>query len=192
MSSSTVDFTQLTALPQLYAEMIRGCHIGRLHDSTLWSNLEDNLDAYTAVFQGLGMELAMDPRGFAWLQSPGENKAIAPRVRQIALLLLLLYEHQAAKGHSLEAFDRWLIDDHVLQEMRKNSRDLLETEGLGSLEDLNSVMKAAVRLGFARSESDGWKLLAAVRRFTDRFEELAQANEPAEEAGTQADARQES
>lgn len=190
MSSSTVDFTRLTALAELYADMSRGRHIGRIHDSALWSNLEDNLDAYTTVFQGLGMELAIDPRGFAWLQNPRDNQAIAPRVRQIALLLLLLYEHQAAKGHSLEAFDRWLIDEPVLQEIRKGSRDLLETEGLGSLDDLSSVMKAAVRLGFARSESDGWQLLAAVRRFTDRFEELAQAGESPEEADIQADSRQ--
>lgn len=176
MTEQTINLGELTALPELFKDMIRGRHIGRLNDSALWNNLEEQADQYTRLFAALGMDLQIDPRGFAWLENPREDQPMSKRVREIALVLLLIYEYQASQGHSLEEFDRWHIDHELLRRVQESNRDLLETERIPSADELATILKAAVARGFARVEDGGWRLLPAVRRFTDRFEALAAAS----------------
>jgi argonaute-like protein implicated in RNA metabolism and viral defense len=60
---------------------------------------------------------------------------------------------------------------------------LLKAENLADVESLAQVMRAASNYGFAIADQGGWRLLPAVFRYLDRFEELARKapDEPGDE-----------
>lgn len=177
MTEGWIDLSGMSALPDLFNRLLRGVHIGRLNESALWASLEANAEKYTELFAALGFELRVDQRGFAWLENPREEQQLSTKVRPIALMLMLVFERQAAQGRSLEEFDRWVIDHEMLRQILIDNKDMLETSGYTSLDKLEGIMTSATRYGFAQPEDEGWRLLPAIRRFTDQFEALADASD---------------
>lgn len=178
---STITPLYLHKLPQLneiFSFLNSGKHMNRLADHRLWAELERERDAYEMLFCALGYTLRVDDRGFAWFYFDEASSNVSKTTRQLALLFMLVFEFQADAGLNLGRFTDWLIDDKLLSALLERNRMLLEAEGLADRELLEQLLKSSSNYGFATTEGNRWRLLPAVFRYLDRFEELAQAREP--------------
>ena len=167
-----VDLNTLGNLAELFKLFNGGKHLNRVADPGLWTELEQEADAYRSLFQSLGYELRIDRRGFAWFHNDEASSNITKTTRQLALLFLVVFEYQADAGHSLQRFDAWPIDRALLRAIFEQYQELLTAEEL-DVEGLEGLLETAVRYGFAVAESGGWRLLPAVYRYLDHFEKLA-------------------
>ena len=168
-----VDLNTLSNLAELFKLFNGGKHLNRVTEPILWAELEQEADAYQSLFQSLGYKLRIDMRGFAWFHNDEASSNITKTTRQLALLFLVVFEYQADVGQSLQRFDAWLIDKALLKAIFEQSQELLTAEELDA-EGLEGLLETAARYGFAVAESGGWRLLPAVYRYLDHFEELAQ------------------
>ena len=169
---------KLTQIKDVFGVLIRGRHLNRLHDGALWNELDRERDTYDALFTQLGYQLVIDERGFAWFDTDEPAQNIANRTRNLALLMLALFERQADVGMGLPRFHEWMIDSELLAEVLERSRTMLESEGLSNLDQLANTMGTAVSYGFAVAESTGrWRLLPATWRYLDSFEEISAQHE---------------
>lgn len=172
-----IDLQKLPQLAELFRLFNAGKHLNHLIDAVLWVALEQQHAAYQQIFHALGYQLCVDPRGFAYFSTGEARPNVSKTSRQLALLLMLLFEQQADTGANLADFSRWRIDHEWLSTLIKNNHELLEVEQMDSVEALEGILKTAVFYGFAESETDGWRLLAAVWRYLEYFEQIAQQPE---------------
>lgn len=172
--SQPIDLKKLPQLAELFRLFNAGKHLNHLTDAVLWVALEQQHDAYQQIFNALGYQLCIDPRGFAYFSSGDVRSNVSKTSRQLALLLMLLFEQHADTGANLADFARWQIDRTLLNTLIKNNHELLEVEQMDSLEALEGILKTAVSYGFAQAETDSWRLLAAVWRYLEYFEQVAQ------------------
>ncbi|WP_020561570.1 condensin complex protein MksE [Methylosarcina fibrata] len=163
---------KLPHLNEIFGLLTSGKHLNRLVDHQLWTELEKEQAAYETLFGALGYVLRIDGRGFAWFHYDEASSNVSKTTRQLALLFMLIFEFQADAGHHLGRFTDWVIDDKLLSAIREKNRLLLEAEALAEEDALPQLLKSASNYGFAMSEGNGWKLLSAVYRYLDRFEEL--------------------
>lgn len=173
--SQLIDLQKLPQLADLFRLFNAGKHLNHLTDTVLWVALEQQHAAYQQIFHALGYQLCVDPRGFAYFSTGDARPNVSKTSRQLALLLMLLFEQQADTGANLADFSRWRIDHEWLSTLIKNNHELLEVEQMDSVEALEGILKTAVFYGFA--EADGWRLLAAVWRYLEYFEQVAQKPE---------------
>ena len=164
---------QLSRLKELFAMLNAGRHVNRLSEPVLWAELEREAAQYERVFAALGYELRIDGRGYAWFQTSDASGTVSKATRQLALSFMLIFEQQADAGQHLGRFVDWRIDRGLLTGLLDKNRALLDAEGLAELEPLQQLLDTAVRYGFADAANGAWRLLPAVFRYLDRFEELA-------------------
>ena len=175
MSTDQLRLDQLPGLANFFRLFNSGKHLNRASEPALWAELEREQDAYTSLFKSLGFDLAFDGRGYAWFYTEDASQYTSKTSRQLALLFMVLFEFQADAGKPLLRFSDWPIDRGLLYEVYEKNRDLLEAEELDS-SGLFALLGTAERYGFAISNSRHWRLLPAVCRYLDHFEELAQSN----------------
>lgn len=164
---------KMPLLAELFATLNSGRHLNRLADHRLWAELEKERSDYERLFDALGYQLRVDDRGFAWFHFDEASSTVSKTTRQLALLWMLIFSTQADAGQHLGRFTDWVIDRKLLATLIENHRAVLEAEGLSEVEYLEQLMKSASNYGFAQPESGHWRLLPAVFRYLDRFEELA-------------------
>jgi hypothetical protein len=172
-SVSPLYLHKLPHLNEIFGFLTSGKHLNRLVDHQLWTELEKEQAAYETLFGALGYALRIDGRGFAWFHYDEASSNVSKTTRQLALLFMLIFEFQADAGQHLGRFTDWVIDEKLLSAIREKNRLLLEAEALAEEEALPQLLKSASHYGFAMPEGNGWKLLSAVYRYLDRFEELA-------------------
>lgn len=180
---SEIQLKQLPHLKQLFAMLNGGQHINRISDPLLWVELEKESTQYETLFGALGYELRIDARGFAWFQTAQASSTVSKATRQLALLFMLIFEQQADAGQQLGRFGDWRIDRAYLAALWDKNRVLLEAEGFFAVEPLQQLLDTAARYGFAETTAYGWRLLPAVLRYLDRFEELAGTGDDAAQDG---------
>lgn len=183
--SAPLDLNKMPRLRELFSLLNGGRHINRVADPALWAELEREAIQYEALFAALGYELRIDGRGYAWFQTGEASATVSKATRQLALLFMLLFELQADAGQHLGRFTDWHIDRKLLAALWDKNQALLEAEGFADAEPLSQLLDAAARYGFAEALPNGWRLLPAVFRYLDRFEELSGANDPAHAAGVE-------
>ena len=174
MSVNQIQLTQLPGLTRLFRLFNSGKHLNRHSEPALWADLEQQKEAYTELFSSLGYELVIDPRGFAWFYTEEGNANTNKTSRQLALLLMVLFEFQADAGKPLQRFSDWRVDKALISEVYGKNRDLLLAEEMDDSR-LLTLLDTAERYGFTVRESGHWRLLPAVCRYLDRFEELTQS-----------------
>lgn len=165
---------KLPLLSEVFSFLNSGKHLNRMADHRLWAELDRERDAYEQLFTSLGYALRIDDRGFAWFQVEEASSSVSKMTRQLALLFMLIFEHQADQGLHLGRFTDWLIDEALLASLLEKNRLLLEAEGLADRELLEQALRAATNYCFAAADGNAWRILPAVFRYLDRFEELAQ------------------
>lgn len=174
---------KLEHLEAIFAALIRGKHVNRLHDGPWWTELERETATYAELFSLLGYQLVLDPRGFAWFHTEEPAPNTANKTRNLALLMLALFERKADEGVDLTRFHDWVVDGQLLDELQQGHEAMLEAEGLVSRDALATTLASAVTYGFAVQDGPGrWRLLPATWRYLDSFEALA--TEIAEETAT--------
>ena len=181
MSSAFVNLDKLTSLVELFRWFNSGKHLNRLSEPALWVELENNLEAYQALYSAMGYEMRLDKRGFAWFHAEDASSNTSKTTRQLALLFMMIFDTQADAGKALLRFDEWRLDTAFLQQVMEQHQSLLEAEGLDQ-EGLKSLLDTAVRFGFARDEAGHWRLVPAVCRYLDHFEALADHHHRREQA----------
>jgi hypothetical protein len=174
MSSHHIHLGQLPNLAILFRWLNSGKHLNRMSEPALWAELEREQDAYTSLFNSLGFELAFDARGFAWFNTDDGSANTSKTSRQLALLFMVLFEFQADAGKPLLRFSDWRIDNGFIDDVYEKNRDLLVAEDM-DISALLSLLATAERYGFAVKDAGHWRLLPAVCRYLDHFEELAQS-----------------
>lgn len=178
----TIDLKQLTQLQALFRVLSSGAHINRLQDTELWQDLERYYANYEGLFSALGFTLVMDGRGFAYFKTEQASSYTNKLTRRLALLLMLLFEYQADHGLHLFQFQQWRIDSALLDKLNQQYHAMLEAEDMASVQVLQETLDRAARMGFALFDDGNYRLLPAVHRYLDLFEELAQADKPELEA----------
>ena len=176
-----LNLERLGALAELFAALNAGRHLNRLHDLALWTELERERDAYELLFARLGFDLRIDDRGFAWFHFEDSSSAMSKATRHLALLLLLIFEHQADAGRHLGRFGDWRIDRALLTELIEKHQLLLEAEALADPDALMAIMRSAANYGFAEADGQAWRLLPSVYRYLDRFEALTRSDDVLED-----------
>ena len=112
MTNSTINTIQLhklSKLSELFQFFNSGKHLNRLSEPELWAALEQEQSQYEAIFSSLGYRLRLDGRGFAWFHSEESNNNVSKTTRQLALVLMVLFDYQADNQKSLARFGDWLI-----------------------------------------------------------------------------------
>lgn len=168
----TTLLSQMPALAELFRLFLSGKHLNRIAEPVLWAELEQQQASYAELFAALGFELRLDGRGFAWFHSGDASSTIGKTSRQLALLFMLIFDAQANTGKTLQRFNDWLLDNAWLTELYNQQQQVLAAEGL-SVDGLIELLGRACSLGFAQAEPAGWRLLPAVCRYLDHFEDLA-------------------
>lgn len=174
----TLDLTTLTRLQPLFKRLSSGAHLNRLQDAELWVALESQQSHYEALFAALGFALTVDGRGFAYFKTELASAYTGKLTRRLALLLMLLFEYQADQGLHLFQFQQWRLDTVLLAKLKQQYQALLETEEISTMKTLTEILDSAARVGFLVFEDESYRLLPAVHRYLDLFEELAQAERP--------------
>ena len=172
MSSDQIRLRQMPGLAQFFRLFSSGKHLNRVAEPALWAELEREQEAYTSLFNSLGFELVFDARGFAWFNTEDGSAATSKTTRQLALLFMVLFEFQADAGKPLLRFSDWVIDKTLINDVHEKNHDLLLADELDS-EALLALLGTAERFGFAHRDAGHWRLLPAVCRYLDHFEELA-------------------
>lgn len=173
MRNSKLDLTELTHLTELFNLFNSGRHLNRSTDAALWYELEQQSEQYRHLFSNLGFELRIDGRGFAWFHDDEGNQNINKQSRQLALLLMVIFDYQADNGRSLGQFYQWAIDNALLDEVYEKHQGLLDAEELDQ-GGLVKILENAVRKGFAIQENNHWRLLPSVYRYLDHFEAITE------------------
>ncbi|GAB6263405.1 condensin complex protein MksE [Photobacterium sp. R1] len=173
MQNSKIDLSELAHLTELFSVFNSGRHLNRSTDAALWHALELKAKQYQFLFSSLGFDLRIDGRGFAWFHDDEGSQNINKQSQQLALLLMVIFDHQADIGRSLGQFYLWTIDNSLLDEVYKKHQGLLDAEELdrGSL---IKILENAVRKGFAVQEKNHWRLLPSVYRYLDHFEAITE------------------
>jgi hypothetical protein len=171
--TQAIDLQRLVHLADLFKHFNSGKHLNRLSDAALWAELEQEQEAYAALFQALGYELRIDGRGFAWFHTDEKSTTLSQQSRQFALLFMVIFDTQADAGKALNRFSDWAIDRALFTTASEHHQELLQAEGL-DVDALLALMERAETFGFARREAGHWQLLPAVCRYLDHFEALAE------------------
>ena len=172
-NAATIPLDKLPSLSEIFSHLNSGKHLNRLQDHDLWVELEREEPQYRILFERLGFTLRFDQRGFAWLHEKNASTDLHKNSRKLALFFMLIFQHQADLGKHLRGFAEWAIDRSVLGVIFDKNRTLLEASETAPLDFIEKWPALACRYGFAVTEHQGWRLLPAVWRYLDLFQELA-------------------
>jgi hypothetical protein len=171
----TINLLHLPQLQPLFKRLNSGTHLNRLQDTELWVELEKQQSQYESLFAALGFVLVLDGRGFAYFKTDQASSYTGKLTRRLALLLMLLFEYQADQGLHLFQFQQWRLDTSLLEKLWQQYHSVLEAEEISSPQLLKDTLDSAARIGFLVLEESAYRLLPAVHRYLDLFEELAHA-----------------
>ena len=170
--NAPLSLSSMPSLSEIFRIFLSGKHLNRMAEPTYWTELEQNEEHYTELFKALGYELRIDGRGFAWFQTNEALSATSKTSRELALLMMVIFDVQANEGIPLHRFVDWLLTRKWLTEAYAHHQEVLDAEGLNP-ERISELMNRAGVLGFIKTEPQGWRLLPAVYRYLDHFEALA-------------------
>lgn len=173
MHNNHIDLNELSHLKELFNLFSSGYHLNRWANASLWHELEKHSDQYQVLFKNVGFDLEIDSRGFAWFHDEEGNPNITKQSRQLALLIMVIFDYQADSGRALGQFYQWIIDRELLSAVYEKHQALLDAEELDQ-DALVKILDVAVRKGFAAQDNIHWQLLPAVYRYLDHFEAITE------------------
>ena len=175
MSEGIINLAKLKQLEAIFKDMTAGKHINRLNAPGVWAELEREHESYMALFTALGYDYRVDARGFAWLDSSDATNSVSATSRQLALVLMVLFDNQSSEGKQLGQFTEWPINRDLLNNAAEKHKELMKAEAI-SPDDMLKILVDAAKLGFTAVDGfGGVTLLPSVSRFLDHFEALVEA-----------------
>lgn len=181
---TTINLAELNELQAINKKLVSGYHISE-QDTTLWQQLDQNIEAYQALFHSLGHDLQHDSRGFYYLGSDESTPNMGKISRAIALTIFILIEHFANQGKDpLRAIFDEVTDLELMQTLIQTNKHLFDQLEIFSGSDLRKdVYLRMVRLGLAKEVEQGFIHLAPVYRYIDALMEVTE--EGVDELGEQ-------
>ncbi|EKE73651.1 condensin complex protein MksE [Gallaecimonas xiamenensis] len=163
-----IDLAELKALEDIHRKLAAGYHLSETEPG-LWLDLSAQHDAYAALFAALGYSLKHDERGFFYFDTPETSVNMSKTSQWFALTLYCLVEDFADAGKDpVNALFDNVLGFTEMDQLVSRHLPLFEQLNVQSASDLRKeVFNRMVRLGFAREEGDGFKLLAPCHRFLD-------------------------
>lgn len=170
---TTINLDRLNELQAINKKLVSGYHISE-QDTTLWQELDQQIDSYQALFTALGHDLQHDARGFYYLASDESTPNMGKISRAIALTIYILIEHYANQGKDpLRVLFDEVCDLELMQTIVQLNKHLFDQLEIFSGSDLRKdVFLRMVRLGLAREVEQGFMLLAPIYRYIDALMEV--------------------
>lgn len=170
---TVINLSDLSELQNIYKKLAGGYHISE-HDTTLWQQLDQQFDAYEALFTGLGQELKRDSRGFFYFGADESTPNMGKTSRSFGLTLFVLIEYFANQGKDpLRALLDEVIDLELMQTIVVQNKHLFDQLELFSGSELRKdVYGRMVRYGLAREVENGYQHLSPVYRYIDALMEV--------------------
>ncbi|PHI37774.1 hypothetical protein CBQ28_08360 [Pseudoalteromonas sp. GCY] len=170
---TTINLDMLNELQAINKKLVSGYHICE-QDTTLWQELDQQIDSYQALFSALGHDLQHDARGFYYLASDESTPNMGKISRAIALTIYILIEHYANQGKDpLRVLFDESCDLELMQTIVQLNKHLFDQLEIFSGSDLRKdVFLRMVRLGLAREVEQGFMLLAPIYRYIDALMEV--------------------
>ncbi|MBR8844551.1 MULTISPECIES: hypothetical protein [Pseudoalteromonas] len=170
---TTINLDMLNELQAINKKLVSGYHISE-QDTTLWQELDQQIDSYQALFSALGHDLQHDARGFYYLASDESTPNMGKISRAIALTIYILIEHYANQGKDpLRVLFDESCDLERMQTIVQLNKHLFDQLEIFSGSDLRKdVFLRMVRLGLAREVEQGFMLLAPIYRYIDALMEV--------------------
>lgn len=168
-----INLNELTHLQAINKKLVAGYHICE-QDNLMWQELDQNIDAYSALFSALGNELKHDSRGFYYFSSDESTPNMGKISRAIALTIYILIEHYANTGKDpMRALFDEVNDLELMQTLVQINKHLFDQLEIFSGSDLRKdVYLRMVRLGLAREVEAGFMLQAPIHRYIDALMEV--------------------
>ncbi|WP_440053288.1 condensin complex protein MksE [Pseudoalteromonas sp. T1lg65] len=168
-----INLEQLSELQAINKKLVSGYHISE-QDTTLWQQLDQEIESYQALFAALGHDLQHDARGFYYLASDESTPNMGKISRAIALTVYIAIEHFANQGKDpLNALFDEVVDLELMQTLVQLNKHLFDQLEIFSGSDLRKdVLLRMVRLGLAREVEQGFMLLAPIYRYIDALMEV--------------------
>ncbi|MBQ4833210.1 hypothetical protein J8L70_08155 [Pseudoalteromonas sp. MMG010] len=178
-----INLNELAQLQDINKKLVAGYHICE-QDMTLWQELDQHLDAYSALFTALGHQLNKDSRGFYYFNSNESTPNMGKISRAIALTIYILIEHFANTGKDpMRAIFDEVNDLELMQTIVQLNKHLFDQLEIFSGSDLRKdVYLRMVRLGLAREVATGFMLQAPIYRYIDALMEVNEETYMAEDA----------
>lgn len=163
-----IDLSLLPNLAEIHKRLSTGYHLSE-QDFALWTELDANEDAYTALFTGLGNQLKRDSRGYFYFDVDDATVNMGKISRLFALTIYALVEYFADQGQDpLRALFDTEISHEVLSSILQQQYHLFEQLEVFSATDLKrEVGNRMLRYGFAKMQGDNFKLLPPIYRYLD-------------------------
>jgi hypothetical protein len=172
--ANLIDLSKLNPLTTVYQKLMSGFHITE-NNLILWQSLDQNLEAYQALFNSLGYTLIKDARGYFYFSTPDTTVTMTKTSRRIALFLYTLIEYWADKGYDpVAALFEQALNRDTFERLFNQNTSIFEQIDINSAGDIrNEIIKRMVRLGFAKEIGKEYKLLAPCYRYIDAVMELS-------------------
>lgn len=171
---NTVDLARLPHLQEINKKLVGGFHICE-HNLSLWQELDQNEDAYIALFKGLGYRLLRDSRGFFFIDSDESTVTMGKTSRAFALTIYTLVEYFANKGFDpVRALFEQDIDISTLDAIVSDYQHLFEQIEIDSGHELRKeIITRMLRFGLAREYGGGYRLLPPIYRYLDALNDVS-------------------
>lgn len=135
---------------EIYEALISGRHLC-LDDGDLYGPLRDREEDFRLLFEGLGMNLVTDPRGFFYL----DGTRTPSNMKDILFFMAILFEHLDEQGYGLDdALFRQIFCFADLPHLRhQRYAEVMErAAGIKTLDGLKQVVGAMARYRFVLME----------------------------------------
>jgi hypothetical protein len=178
-----LDLSLLPQLAEIHKKLMSGYHISE-QDFALWTELDAQEEAYTALFTALGNQLKRDSRGYFYFDADDATVTMGKISRLFALTIFALVEHFSDKGlDPLRALFDTEIDHENLSNILQQQYHLFEQLEVFSATDLKrEVANRMLRHGFAKAQGDNFKLLPPIYRYLDALMAVDAVTEQEESA----------
>lgn len=178
-----LDLELLSQLAEVHKKLGSGYHISE-QDFALWQELDQQEDAYTALFGALGHSLKRDGRGFFYFEVDDATASMGKISRLFALALYALVEFYADKGQDpLRALFEQEVTSEVWGQLLQQHYHLFEQLEIFSVTDIKrEIANRMLRYGLARANGDNIKLLPPVYRYLDALMDVEHSAVTTEES----------
>lgn len=163
-----IDLALLPNLADIHKRLTTGYHLSE-QDFALWTELDANEEAYSALFSALGNQLKRDSRGYFYFEVDDATVNMGKISRLFALTIYALVEYFADQGQDpLRALFDTEISHEILSSILQQQYHLFEQLEIFSATDLKrEVGNRMLRYGFAKTQGDHFKLLPPIYRYLD-------------------------
>jgi hypothetical protein len=165
-------FVELPGLREIFEALRLGRHICQ-PDGRIYNQLNENYDAYNALFAQLGFDLKKHRRDFYYFHSPN---SMSGQSEKMAVFMFILIEHIADKGHNIEetlmnqqfAYNQLPHLKNARYKNIMNQLDVLDEDGL------IDIVANMDRTGFAEHLNDSsFAFRSPIYRFLDICQDIS-------------------